>query len=104
MNNELWFTARLIIPVAIQNSAANRKMMFQNCQNERGCSDLGHRPTVLLAPGGLIWTSDLMRNSAPLYWHSTEKRLSTAGAFPTLLRRSTPWSTPGCCRSAQKES
>src|SRR5215471_21077602 len=41
MNNELWFTARLIIPIAIQNSTANRKMMFQNRQNERGCSDLG---------------------------------------------------------------
>jgi hypothetical protein len=37
----LWFAARLIIPIAIQNSTANRKMMFQNCQNERGCSDLG---------------------------------------------------------------
>jgi hypothetical protein len=31
------------IKVAIENSAVNRKMMFQNCQNERGGSDLGHR-------------------------------------------------------------
>src|SRR5262249_52829168 len=77
------------------NSTANREVK-QDCHDEMCYSE--HRT------GGRTWMSESARSSARRCSHLMDKPSFTAGVFRTSLRKSTPWSTPECCRVGRKES
>src|SRR5262245_28179017 len=79
--------------------------MIKDCLHERHFSKhLSHGAPYGRWTGGMVWMSDLARNSAPLCLHSIGKPSSTARVFRTSLRKNTRWSTRECCKVAQRES